>query len=359
MKKRVFSLILSVCCLFGTFPLVSASADEEIPKLNGSGIVKTDKYAIGLDLSIWNVGGSKVLDYDSIDFKGLKEKGCDFVILRMGFEGSSSKTDTLDLAFMEYYKRAREAGLKVGIYFFSRATSYDAAKQDAEWVINVIEENQMYFEYPVCYDVEADVHYAMAPANRLKVCFGWCDTMAANGYYPAVYVNKDFYPGVSAEFKGKYDVWYRYLLSDRKGAQYDPKTTNISDKASLWQYNLYAEYGDSINITYTQNQLDGNVSYKDYESIMRENGYNNMDVATPPATESEEPSDVSSEVPAGVVSDVSFDVTEENEGVESESKAGVTWWSILAGAFALLLPVGVIGWFVTNKQKKKILEESK
>lgn len=307
--QRLIALLLAALM----FSAVICASGMKVEAIDQGGIQQTESYTVGVDLSIWNVGGSDTLDYTAVDFERMKADGCDFAILRLGFEGSKTGADTLDLAFVEYYNRARAAGMKLGVYFFARATTYEGAKQDAEWVINVIEENDMYFEYPICYDVEADVHYAMGASALNTLCFGWCETMEANGYYPAVYINKQLYPKLTSDFKGKYDVWYRYILSDGEFAtQYDPATLNISDKCSLWQYTMYQRF-DGCSYKYTgKNQIDGNVSYKDYAAIMEANGYNNWEVKP------ETPEESSSVAPE---SSQTSDTSEKNESTESSDSS--------------------------------------
>ena len=63
----------------------------------------------GLDLSVHN---------GNLDFNAIKAAGNDFVILRAGYGSAISQKDT---RFEEYYKKAREAGLKIGAYWYSYA----------------------------------------------------------------------------------------------------------------------------------------------------------------------------------------------------------------------------------------------
>ncbi len=345
--QRLTALILAVLM----FSAVICASGMKVEAIEQGGVQKTDSYTVGVDLSIWNVGGSKVLDYTAVDFAKMKADGCDFAILRLGFEGSSTGADTLDLAFIEYYNRAREAGMKLGVYFFARATTYEAAKQDAEWVISVIEENNMYFEYPICYDVEADVHYAMGVQALNTLCLGWCETMDANGYYPAVYINKQLYPKLNSDFKGKYDVWYRYIFSDGEyDTQYDPATLNISDKCSLWQYTMYQRF-DGCSYQYTgKNQIDGNVSYKDYASIMEANGYNNWEVKP------EEPETESSVAPESSKTEESIDdVTsaEDNSSEEESSNfSGIVVVFVVLGIVLLVSIIIIVVVLVATRKKK-------
>lgn len=327
--KRLFA-VFAAMAMFLSFG-VNAFA------MPGGGAEKSDEYTVGVDLSVFNVGGKNVLNYDSVDFAKMKADGCDFAILRIGFTGKSTREHTLDLAFIEYYNRARAAGMKLGIYFYSIATTAEEAIDDAEWVISVIEENNMYFEYPLYYDVEEGVHYGMNSENLTKLCFGWAETMEMAGYFPGIYGRDSILDKLSDDFKAKYDCWVRYIKSDSAtAAQYSPDTTNVSDRASLWQYTMYQRF-DGCTVQYTENQLDGNISYKDYAKIMIENGYNNCDNIPEPEPESES---VSSEEIAE-----SSEETDSNNEDEGMPKLGIIG--------LVLAAIGLIGIVVIILLKHK------
>lgn len=64
--------------------------------------------AKGVDLSHHN---------GNVDFRSLSCEA-DFVILKIGGSEKKGHKCFKDVAFDEYYRRAKEAGLKVGAYFF-------------------------------------------------------------------------------------------------------------------------------------------------------------------------------------------------------------------------------------------------
>jgi hypothetical protein len=55
-------------------------------------------------------------------------------------------------------------------------------------------------------------------------------------------------------------------------SSYNPNNMNLSDECSMWQYSFYGYEYDGIG----KEMLDVNVSYKDYPSIMKNGGYNNL-----------------------------------------------------------------------------------
>ena len=62
---------------------------------------------VGIDVSKWSGG---------IDFNKVKSAGVNFVIIRAGFG-----VNGIDRLFKANYKAAKEAGLKIGSYWYSYA----------------------------------------------------------------------------------------------------------------------------------------------------------------------------------------------------------------------------------------------
>lgn len=272
-------------------PIEAAPVELAFTGIEGSGIPGTAEelapnVAFGVDLSFYNVNDTDYRDYitndDSgadyalVDFEKMKADGCDFVILRLGSEDASGRF--FDPHFITYYNKAREAGLDVGLYYYTYSLTYEDAVADAEYVISVIEENNMYFDYPIFMDLEEDAQLNLPMAELSNICIGWAETLQNAGYFPAIYSSFFMYDNISANVKANLDFWIAYISTE--GAQagcrskYNPDNTNISNEACMWQYDWHAgdEY-DGIGLP----DLDVNVSYKDYPAIMAQYGYNNVE----------------------------------------------------------------------------------
>lgn len=85
----------------------------------------------------------------NIDFGKVKKSGIEFVIIRAGFGRYANQKDPY---FESHYKAAKAAGLKVGAYWYSYATSEADAKAEAETCLSIIKGKQ--FEYPIYFDLE-------------------------------------------------------------------------------------------------------------------------------------------------------------------------------------------------------------
>lgn len=139
----------------------------------------------GIDVSKWN---------GTIDWKKVKADGIDYVIIRGGFGN-----DTVDPQFKSYIQGASDAGLKIGIYWFSYATSVSKAKEEAAKCLETIAPYKDKITYPVFYDFEyASVDYAKKLGITItkdlssKMADEFLTAIKNAGYITGIYTNKDF-----------------------------------------------------------------------------------------------------------------------------------------------------------------------
>ncbi len=270
MWKRLLGFLCVLTLLMSLLGVLPALAIE------GGGLQSNQSYnvAFGCDLSFWNVGGSQ-LDHSLVDFNKMKADGCEFAILRIGYEGSKTRTDTLDTAFLEFYRQARAAGMDLGVYFYALSTTYAGAVQDAQWVMSIIEKYDMYFEYPIYYDVEDSAQTSLGSSAMNSLCRGWCETLEAGGYFPGIYGGKSqVIDKLTSTFKATYDTWLPSVTVNGHGTQYNPNTKHFRGTTNMWQYAWYDCNYNGIGL----DMLDVNVSYKDYPAIIEGGGWNNTAV---------------------------------------------------------------------------------
>ncbi len=271
LTKRILAVCLSLVMMAAMFVPMGMTT---VSALEGAGLQGyTTHIYEGCDLSFYNVGSDgwseSDADYSLVNFNKMKADGCDFVILRLGSEDSSGRY--YDPHFVTYYNMAREAGMDIGLYYYSYALTYNEAVADAEFCIDVIESYDMYFEYPIYIDIEESNQMSTSIAPVISQ--GWCETMIAAGYFPGIYGNYNLYDNLTTTIKQTYDLWIAYVTSNTSASAYNPSNYNISSDCSMWQYSFYGYEYDGIGL----DMLDVNVSYKDYPAIMAQYGYNNVD----------------------------------------------------------------------------------
>ena len=92
-------------------------------------------------IKIWGIDVSK---YNKpIDWEKVNEAGVKFAILRIGFASTRNRNNLyVDPYFEEFYKGAKEVGMPVGGYFYSRCNSIATAKEEANFITNAIKGKQ-------------------------------------------------------------------------------------------------------------------------------------------------------------------------------------------------------------------------
>lgn len=156
--------------------------------------IKVEK-ARCIDLSEWN---------GDIDFNKVKKSGVTCVILRAGYGKDDNQEDE---KFNEYYAKAKTAGLNVGAYWYSYATSVDAAKAEVRNCMKTIQGKE--FDLQVFLDVE-EYRQAVLPRRTLTdIISTFCDGIKSNGFESGLYSAKSMlvdsaYPD---ELASKYLIW--------------------------------------------------------------------------------------------------------------------------------------------------------
>jgi len=129
-----------------------------------------------------------------IDWQQVKDAGVEFAIIQLGFRGYKSGALALDEYFLENMEGAANAGLDLGVYFFSQALNVEEAIEEAEFVINWLRGYEI--TYPVIFDwemVSADARTDQMDLVQLTNCaLAFCETMEEAGYTAGVYFNQQF-----------------------------------------------------------------------------------------------------------------------------------------------------------------------
>ena len=198
-----------------------------------------------------------------INWPAVKAAGVDFVIIRAGYGRELSQKDSL---FEENYRGAKAAGLKVGAYWYSYATTGEDAIKEAKTFLQVVKGKQ--FEFPLYYDIEEKNQ--MTAANILITAF--CNEIEKAGYFAGFYANRSTVQNyVSQATREKYSLW----IADWTPVQHIT--------APMWQRTA-AERVDGI-----AGYVDANISHMDFESIIKARGLNGYEAEqTPEPTTKEE-----------------------------------------------------------------------
>jgi len=177
---------------------------------NGSGEKINGAITRGIDVSEWQ---------DTIDWKKVKKSNVDFAFVRISYG-----LEHMDRQYAYNMKQAAAAGVPVGTYVYSLATTTTEALKEAQFAIKKM--NGYKVSYPVVYDLEYSKMGELSPSRIADLALAFCNEVKKAGYYPMVYCNTNWYDEKVAWSKLKgLDVWLaRYgddiLAPDRNEYKY-------------------------------------------------------------------------------------------------------------------------------------------
>lgn len=182
---------------------------------------KNDTIAYGIDVSYFQ---------PNIDWNKVKKAGITYVILRCGRTSYGEKFNILgeDPMFSQHLEGAYKAGLSIGVYYFSQATTEAEAEKEANETVNILKDYQSKLTLPVFLDVEQGTNYRInkvSKAQGVKNAQKYFSILKKAGYQPALYGNAwditnicDYtkltdYPlwlaryNTKSDFSGEYEYW--------------------------------------------------------------------------------------------------------------------------------------------------------
>lgn len=179
---------------------------------------KNDNTEIGLDLSEWQ-------DYP--DYDKLKAAGVEFVFLRVGGSKYYTGEYFLDKSFKYNVEKANEAGIPVGVYFYSYAKTREQAIKDAEWIYNQIKDYKI--DLGVAFDWENWSFYnefGLSFYELTNMATGYLDYFKDRGYEGLLYSSKLYLEEIW--LKTPYPTWLAHYTRDIE-------QTSYSGEYSYWQ----------------------------------------------------------------------------------------------------------------------------
>lgn len=176
----------------------------------------------GVDVSKWQ---------KNIDWKKAKADGVQFAFIRVAYRTTGKGELKTDEYAIKNLQGAAAAGIPVGVYIFSQATTTNEAVAEANYIVSKIKGYKI--TLPVVFDFE---YY---PGGRLEkknlsrraqtdICKAFCNKVKAYGYTPMVYANysmltHDLY---ASELSAQYQIWLARYAS----------AANYSGAYNYWQY---------------------------------------------------------------------------------------------------------------------------
>ncbi len=170
----------------------------------------------GMDVSYWQ---------GLINWERVKADDVDFAILRCGYVKTLGRPQ-VDQQWKRNAQECERLGIPYGVYIYSYAKTVEAAKAEADHVINTLKGFSP--TYPVYFDLEEKS--LESTSNRMllaNMASAFCDKIAAAGYTPGIYANTNWWNNYLTD--PVFDQWERWV------AQYNSKCSYTRGSYRLWQ----------------------------------------------------------------------------------------------------------------------------
>lgn len=221
---------------------------------NGSGQKITGAITRGIDVSEWQ---------GVINWNKVKNSDIDFAFVRVAYG-----TGYIDKQYAANMKNAEAAGVPVGTYIYSTATTTAGALKEAKLVISKMKGYKV--SYPVVFDLEYSKMGQLSRTQVAKLALTFCNEVKRAGYYPMVYCNTNWYDEkVDWSLLPGIDVWVaRYgdkILAPSR-SDYDYTIWQSTDGDGGGVLNSTKGLVDGIPVW---NNVDVNFGYVDYTRIIQ------------------------------------------------------------------------------------------
>ncbi len=175
---------------------------------------KDQDVMLGIDVSVWQ---------GDIDFNQVKADGAEFVIIRMAYSDSDTEI-VLDKYFEQNIKKAKDAGLLVGVYIYTSASSKEEAIDQAKFIKKHL--NKTKLDFPIVYDFEEWSDFNSLKMNShdlLERVNEYQSVLEKDGYDMMIYGSKWYLENVW--LSNDYDTWLAHYIDE----------TDYAGDYILWQ----------------------------------------------------------------------------------------------------------------------------
>ena len=168
-----------------------------------------------------------------INWSKAKDDGVEFVFMRCGYRGYETGKIVEDETFEDNIKACNELGIDAGVYFFTEAKNVAEGKEEAEFVLDLLEEYEVDVQLPIVIDVEQSSNPArsrtrdLTPEERTDIVIAFCERVKEAGYEPMIYGNLKSHMRMTDIYRlEEYPKWFAYYRTPLR----------YPYKFDIWQY---------------------------------------------------------------------------------------------------------------------------
>ncbi|MDR1241049.1 MAG: LysM peptidoglycan-binding domain-containing protein [Oscillospiraceae bacterium] len=240
-----------------------------------------------------------------IDWPQVENSGLKFAMIRATYGISG-----IDARFRENMENISKTKIAAGAYHYCYAANTDEAVKEADHLVNTISSYK--FHYPIAVDMEERSIANLGKQKITDIIVAFIDVLRKSNFYPMIYTTENWLRNfIDINRTLDVDIWL---------GQWSP-APNYTKNIGIWQHS------NSGNVPGIGNNINLDISYKDYESLIESEGMNMPVGNLQPITTSMPPvGDLNLNPNPNNLPPIQDSV--ENEPVIYRVKPGDTLWSI-------------------------------
>ena len=194
--------------------------EDNNPRVNFTDFIEYYNYenvSYGIDVSAWQT---------NVDYEAVKSDGCEFVLMRIGYCYDEIQMDDY---YQQNIENAYNAGLDIGVYFYTTANTEEKAREQARWIVTQLDGREL--DYPIAFDWEewgCFQKYGINIHDLNSIFNAFCDELEQNGYSGMLYSSKNFLNNFWENDKN-YPVWLAHYVDE----------TDYTGIFAIWQASAY------------------------------------------------------------------------------------------------------------------------
>lgn len=152
-----------------------------------------------------------------INWEKVKNDGVEFAFIRCGYRGYETGKMVEDEKFEDNILGCNENGIDAGVYFFTEAISESEAREEADFVIDLLKEYNATIQLPIVVDLEQSSNPSksrttnISQEDRTNIIIAFCERVKEAGYEPMIYGNLKSHMRMTDIHKlEEYRKWFAY-----------------------------------------------------------------------------------------------------------------------------------------------------
>ena len=204
--------------------------------------------------------GADVSEHNgNINWNTMRSAGIDYAFIRGAYRGYGTGRIVNDSNVYTNLDGCLSSGIKCGVYFFSQAINYSEGVEEADFIINLLENSNYHtrISLPIAIDTEwSNIDHDgradfLTKLQRTEAVKGFIDEVAARNYRPMIYASTDWFNNnLDMSQLSNADIW----VADWRGYN------GYQGPYQVWQYGG----GDGPSYGVSSAGIDLNYFYKKY-----------------------------------------------------------------------------------------------